>query len=141
MRNRVFRSRFPKKLRNVNYVDASQTARAARFPFQTFISKALIQNYTISGIGDDDEGRLFVCSLVDDILAAISGRLPATSVSHGKSFSIVFGFSAQHRRRLAPERLRLQVLFGPWDKDPQVHVSIVPHLCCSSGRCSNPPRF
>lgn len=124
MKNRIFRR--PQSQRNIKsaFVDVSDIAYGAGFPFTTLVQRELVQNYTLSGIADDDEGRLFVVSVFDDVIAAILGKLQAWSVSHGNTFTITFDFPAQHRRQSMPEVLTLAACFGAWDEGSRVHISI-----------------
>jgi hypothetical protein len=127
MHNRIFGQ--PEPIigdRRVSFVDVSSISFASAFPFRTYASRNLLNRYTIAGIADDDEGRLFVEGILGDIFAAITGAMPAVSVSYGRSFAITFEFVAQHRQRPMPAVLKLRALFSPCDTDPEVYVSMVP---------------
>ena len=134
MHNRIFKS--PNSVpvpSRASFVDVTTIAHDYQFPFKTFVNRNLLRNYTVAGVPDDDEGRLFVEGIVDDVLAAITGRIPGTSIGYGTSFAIQFQFLAQHRRRLVPECLMLRAMIGPWS-DPEVYVSVVPgsHSNCEA---------
>ena len=134
MHNRIFKS--PNSVlvpSRASFVDVTTIAHDYQFPFKTFVNRNLLRNYTVAGVPDDDEGRLFVEGIVDDVLAAITGRIPGTSIGYGTSFAIQFQFLAQHRRRRAPECLMLRALIGPYS-DPEVYVSVVPgsHANCEA---------
>jgi hypothetical protein len=126
---------------HTSFVDVTTIAYDYQFPFKTYVSRDLLRNYTVAGVPDDDEGRLFVEGIVDDILAAITGRIPGTSIGYGTSFAIQFQFLAQHRRRPMPEVLKLRALFGPWDSDPEVYVSRVLEPGSSGHAADESPAF
>ena len=76
-------------------------------------------------VGDDDEGRIFVAYLLDEILTAISGQFPAISISYGDIVAISFEFVAQPRQRPMSEFLDLCAWFSHWNSGPEVHVWIL----------------
>jgi hypothetical protein len=125
MHNRVFQRPEPRTRRQrASFVDVTAIACACGCPFQTYVSRSLLTTYTIPGVADDDEGQLFVESILDDMFAAITGQFPSVSVSYGRSFTTTFEFLAQHRRRPMPEILNLSVWVGPCDKNARIYVSI-----------------
>jgi hypothetical protein len=142
MRNRVFGQPEPIiEGKASRFAVVSRIAFASGFPFHTYVSRAFLREYTISGIPDDDEGELFVEAMIGDIVAALGGELPATSVSYGRTFSLSFDFPAQHRQRSSPEVLTLFVLFGPWEWTPEVWVWVVPEMGSSSDALDQDPPF
>jgi hypothetical protein len=127
MHNRIFQHPEPRaRRRRALFVDVTAIARACGCPFPTYVSRSLLTTYTITCVADDDEGQLFVESILDDIFAAITGQFPSVSVSYGRSFTTTFEYLAQHRRRPMPAILNLSVWVGPFDKNPRIYVSIAP---------------
>ncbi len=127
MNNRVFRKAEPisRKWR-ASLADVTAVAFACGCPFRVYVSRHLLSTYTISGVAHDDEGELFIENLLGDVFAAMTGQIPSTSISHGKSFSMTFECVVEHRRRSTLEILKLSVLIGPCDGDLKIYVSIAP---------------
>ena len=88
------------------------------------MNRRLLSAYALPDVGDDDEGRLFVACLLDEIWASILRKLPTTSISYGNSFTLYFEFVSQPRQRPMPEILDLCSWFGPWEPETAVHVRI-----------------
>jgi hypothetical protein len=53
--------------------------------------------------------------LVQEIDAALEGRIPSRLVSYGKFLAIDFAFLAQRRRTSSEEVLNLRAVLGPCD--------------------------
>jgi hypothetical protein len=122
MHNRVFRQiRRTIRKDQIRFVDVTALAFECGFPFRTYISRPLLTDYTVSGIADDDDGRILVESIFQEVLAAMTGEVPSASVSYGPSFELTFEFVAQSRRHPMPTIINLHALIGPWN-DPLVHV-------------------
>lgn len=126
MRNRIIKQGKPGgQDEGAPFVDVTSIAVECRFPFKTRVSRHLLNAYTLPDVGGDDEGRIFVTYLLEEILAAISGQLPANSISYGDNFTISFEFVVQPRQRPMPETLDLCAWFSPWTPEPEVHVWIL----------------
>ena len=126
MHNRIFRkfNSIPTN-HQASFVDVTSVAMDQGFPFRTYASRSLLMEYTLPGVWGDDDGSLFTGSMIDDILEAISGRLPCVSVSFGTSFAVEFEFMAEHRRQRTVRILKLRALIGPY-MDQEVYLCIVP---------------
>ncbi len=66
-------------------------------------------------VTDDDEGYYLVGALVQEIDAALDGRLQSRLVSYGKFLALDFTFLARRRRTSSEEVLNLRAVLGPCD--------------------------
>ena len=75
----------------------------------------LLGKYTAPNVADDDEGYYLVGALVQEIDAALDGRLQSRLVSYGKFLALDFTFLARRRRTSSEEVLNLRAVLGPCD--------------------------
>ncbi len=127
MHNRIFNREEPIiRGGRAGFADVTGIALECRFPFKTHVSRRLLKTYMVPGVAHDDEGRILVEALLSDTVAAMTGQLPSSSISFGKSFELMFTFVAQRRRGQMSEKLNMTVLFGPYDADPEVFIYATP---------------
>ena len=114
--NRLFRPRRfrPTTLRRL-FRDVTPTARACGFSFGLRIHPSLLE-YGLPGMSQDTEGRMLIEYLAQRIEAALEVFGQDQVVSHGKTISLLFGLTLEHRRKSTPQIVRVHVLFGPCDE-------------------------
>lgn len=141
MHNRLFNRQEPViRGSRASFVDVTSIALDCRFPFTTHVSRSLLATYTISGVADDHDGRIFVECILNTIEKAMAGTIWSINVSFGRSLEMHFKFVAQHRRWLTPETVKLCALLGPWDA-PEVFVWLCPRRTGSNDPLAQQPVF
>jgi hypothetical protein len=95
--------------------DVTKTARQWDAVFAMRVHPELLGKYTVPNVADDDEGYYLVGALVQEIDAALEGRISSRLVSYGKFLAIDFAFLAQGRRTSSEEVLNLRAVLGPCD--------------------------
>ena len=102
---------------NAALTNVTTTARQWHAVFGLYVHQEILGKYTVPNVGDDVEGYLLVGALVQEVHAALEGRLSSRLVSYGRFLGIQFAFLAQRRRDSTDEVLNLKVVLGPCDSD------------------------
>ena len=115
-KNRIFeRRKGRRRSLSASLTDVTKTARQWDAVFALRVHPELLGRYTVPNVADDDEGYYLVGALVQEIDAALEGRIPSRLVSYGKFLAIDFAFLAQRRRTSSEEVLNLRAVLGPCD--------------------------
>lgn len=116
--NRSFeRPEFTPRSLNAALTNVTTTARQWHAVFGLYVHQEILGKYTAPTVGDDVEGYLLVGALVQEVDAALEGRLSSRLVSYGSFLGIEFAFLAQRRWDSTDEVLNLRVVLGPCDSD------------------------
>jgi len=114
--NRIFeRPECRRRSLSASLTDVTKTARQWDAVFAMRVHPDLLGKYTAPNVADDDEGYYLVGALVQEIDAALDGRMPSQLVSYGKFLAIDFAFLARRRRTSSEEVLNLRAVLGPCD--------------------------
>jgi hypothetical protein len=114
--NRIFeRPECRRRSLSASLTDVTKTARQWDAVFAMRVHPELLGKYTAPNVADDDEGYYLVGALVQEIDAALDGRMPSRLVSYGKFLAIDFTFLARRRRTSSEEVLNLRAVLGPCD--------------------------
>jgi hypothetical protein len=114
--NRIFeRPECRRRSLSATLTDVTKTARQWDAVFAMRVHPELLGKYTAPNVADDDEGYYLVGALVQEIDAALDGRMPSRLVSYGKFLALDFQFLARRRRTSSEEVLNLRAVLGPCD--------------------------
>ena len=114
--NRIFeRPECRRRSLSASLTDVTKTARQWDAVFAMRVHPELLGKYTVPNVADDDEGYYLVGALVQEIDAALDGRMPSRLVSYGKFLALDFTFRARRRRTSSEEILNLRAVLGPCD--------------------------
>jgi hypothetical protein len=114
--NQIFeRPEYRRRSLSASLTDVTKTARQWDAVFAMRVHSELLGKYTAPNVADDDEGYYLVGALVQEIDAALDGRMPSRLVSYGKFLALDFTFLARCRRTSSEEVLNLRAVLGPCD--------------------------
>jgi len=133
--NRIFeRPECRRRSLSASLTDVTKTARQWDAVFAMRVHPELLGKYTAPNVADDDEGYYLVGALVQEIDAALDGRLQSRLVSYGKFLALDFTFLARRRRTSSEEILNLRAVLGPCDGSH-------PFVCVVTAPPAAPPCF
>jgi len=99
----------PRRALSASLTNVTKTARQWDAVFAMRVHSELLGKYTAPNVADDDEGYYLVGALVQEIDAALDGRMPSRLVSYGKFLALDFTFLARRRRTSSEEVLNLRL--------------------------------